>query len=307
MTMKSGALRPRLMSAVLPNKRGSANERSMTLRSRWMQQASDRKTGPLASLAVSLGFSIWTPLARYHGRGSNYQENLACLRHHPDYPVFRHAAAAFVPLQSGHSMADEWLTSNAPDGSLFQQKAGWEKITCPCLCALYMNGDLETSPEGWASEKQLMDALERSGLRDKFMAKTLSKIAKDGPVNIFELDGSAGEHSASSGIRDPKPDGGKFDEMWGAFAEGDRFTLTSLKDTVKHVQQGSNAARAPTAFCPLPSALTASPRQQARARSPERRQQVAQASARPRPPRRLRRRHGGERSFPHPLHPLSHS
>ena len=103
-----------------------------------------------------------------------------------------------------------------------------------------MNGDLELSPEGMATEKQLMDALERSGMRDKTLAKTLSSAAKDGPINIFEMDGGSGEHSASSGIRDPKPDGAKFDEAWGSFAEGDRFTLSSLESTVKYVRAHPN-------------------------------------------------------------------
>ena len=114
-------------------------------------------------------------------------------------------------------------------------------ITCPIMTTLFVNGDLECTEEGLATKEQLMDALRRTGLRNDDMASALAGAAKDGPINIFKMDGGAKfEHSVSTGARDPGFNEEKFQKMAEFADENKRLYAPQWNNLLKYFTANPN-------------------------------------------------------------------
>ena len=102
------------------------------------------------------------------------------------------------------------------------------RIICPCLKALYMNGDLEVDEEGRISFEDSDVALRRFGFRDPFLMAlmhggTAQNLDEHGRLNIFTMEASIVEHPVSSGVLElPTLEGraARFEEM-ASFADAD--------------------------------------------------------------------------------------
>eukprot|EP00619_Florenciella_sp_RCC1007_P001505 CAMPEP_0205907466 /NCGR_PEP_ID=MMETSP1325-20131115/2564_1 /ASSEMBLY_ACC=CAM_ASM_000708 /TAXON_ID=236786 /ORGANISM="Florenciella sp., Strain RCC1007" /LENGTH=264 /DNA_ID=CAMNT_0053273561 /DNA_START=62 /DNA_END=856 /DNA_ORIENTATION=- len=137
------------------------------------------------------------------------------------------------------------------DGSNYAKRPGWDKIICPALAALYMNGDLLVDEEGFVTEADLAAAVKRTGLEGVMVSgvSNLSVPCPDTPahlrkINLFKLDGSMLEHDCSTGIRDPAPDPDKFEKMatyadYSQDAEG-RFYVKDLKKAITYFKANPN-------------------------------------------------------------------
>ena len=125
-----------------------------------------------------------------------------------------------------------------------------EKIICPCMATLYANGDLETDANGCATQEQLKVALMRTGLRSEALLGALSSAAADGPLNIFEMNGTKVEHSFSSGIRDPAPSPERFDELL-KFSDNGKFTTREFSRAIEYFRKNPNDVNADVTFAAL--------------------------------------------------------
>jgi hypothetical protein len=84
------------------------------------------------------------------------------------------------------------------DGSSFDptRKANGDKIICPVLASLYMNGDLRCTEDGVATVDDLVDAIQKTGLSGAVSIAGIRKFATSitgeaGSVNVFKMDGNA--------------------------------------------------------------------------------------------------------------------
>lgn len=147
------------------------------------------------------------------------------------------------------------------DGKNFSRKPNCDKILCPVMAALYNNGDLEVGEDG-ATMEQLSDGFKRTGCNSSILIKAIAGLAKDRPLNIFDMgvhefhEGNQEEelkrnqmggmmapvaHKTSSGLRNPAPDENKFKEFvaqYGIGKEGEK--IFTARELGKIVHDGRN-------------------------------------------------------------------
>ena len=92
---------------------------------------------------------------------------------------------------------------------------------------------------GEASQQQLKEALQRSGMRSPFILERLLSrpegTTSSQGLNIFEMDRNWNvEHSFSSGARDPVPSAENFEELASFADENGRFYAKQMKEMMKH-------------------------------------------------------------------------
>lgn len=101
-----------------------------------------------------------------------------------------------------------------------------DKIPCPFLAAAYNNGDLTPEPDGTLNTKDLDDALAGVGISHGVRAILVVGADKTDEIleslNLFKLRDSILDHSGSTGIRDPKVNPQKLDELL-SFGEGGKM------------------------------------------------------------------------------------
>lgn len=128
-------------------------------------------------------------------------------------------------------------------GSSYAVKKPWEqrpncdKIICPLLATLYNQSELALDANNCATTEALEAALRASGMTSDFLVSKLSAGAtKDGPLDVFAMDGNvAVEHAFSTGTRDPGPDEAVFEKwlQFGQVVNGERrFYASDLKDVI---------------------------------------------------------------------------
>jgi hypothetical protein len=134
------------------------------------------------------------------------------------------------------------------DGSSFDptRKANGDKIICPVLASLYMNGDLRCTEDGVATVDDLVDAIQKTGLSGAVSIAGIRKFATSitgeaGSVNVFKMDGNArAEHTVSTGARDPGPNATAFEKLASFADEAGRMYAAQATNMVNHFTKNPN-------------------------------------------------------------------
>jgi len=109
----------------------------------------------------------------------------------------------------------------------FRVRPNVDKIPCPFLASAYNNGDLSPAPDGTLTTKNLNDALADVGISQRMRSILVRSADKTdeipGVLNLFKLRGSSLDHAGSTGIRDPKINPQKLDELLSFGENGKMF------------------------------------------------------------------------------------
>jgi len=130
--------------------------------------------------------------------------------------------------------------SNDDQGPRSKPRA--DDIPCPFLAAAYNSGDLVCDEDGMMTTQALEAALAYAGLAEGLrttLARGAAKKSSSGDehgLNLFELRGSAADHTGNTGIRDPEVDPTKLPTLLG-FGENGRMYMRHFAKAANFFRQ----------------------------------------------------------------------
>ena len=147
------------------------------------------------------------------------------------------------------------------DGSAYDssKRANADRIICPALKALYMNGDLVVGPDGKVDYEESSEAIFRFGINNSLVITishtgTTTLLDENDQFNIFELQNTVAEHPISTGVAElPTHDerAAAFLDL-ATFADADgRFYAKQVAQMVAYYRANPfNSNRKASAPCP---------------------------------------------------------